>query len=125
VLRGLYRRARAIASRLWRVERDDEKLEFEERQFGRAWRDDTVFDRVAYAMRALDMLKPKHLKVVVYQRIDDMHIEQGRELRDGPNARWAVVGIPPHASREHIAVGLARLAGVAHIPYMIDVLVRM
>ena len=43
-----------------------------ERKIGRALRDDSAFDRLAFAMRALDVLKPKNMKVVVYERIDDM-----------------------------------------------------
>ena len=35
---------------------------------------------------------------------------------------WALVGIPPHASRESIAVALAELAGVAWQPFVIDLL---
>ncbi len=104
---------------------DDKKYEVVERKIGRALRDDSAFDRLAFAMRALDVLKPKNMKVVVYERIDDMHIERGRELRLGPSGSWATVGIPRHASREHIAVSLAELTGRSGVPYLIDVLVRV
>lgn len=103
---------------------DDKKYEVVERKLGRALRDNSAFDRLAFAMRALDVLKPKNMKVVVYERIDDMHIEQGREDRLGPNGSWAIVGIPRHASREHIAVSLAELTGMTDVPYLIDVLIR-
>ncbi len=81
-------------------------------------RDPSSFDRIAFAMRALDRLKPKRLTVAVYSSVSSLRIESGEDLKRR-GARWAIVGIPPHASREHIAYALVELAGIAHVPYAV------
>lgn len=85
-------------------------------------RDGREFDRIAFAMRALRRLRPKRMKVAVYQAVAALHVETGRDLRRGEGATWAMVGIPPHASREHIAYALAELLGVAEVPYAVQML---
>lgn len=84
-------------------------------------RDAEPFDRIAFAMRALDLLRPKRMTVAVYPAVSSMRVEQERDLRR-EGATTAIVGIPPHASREHIAYALAELAGVASVPYTVQVL---
>lgn len=79
------------------------------------------FDRIAFAMRALDRLRPKRMTVAVYQAVSSLRVEQGSDFRK-EGASWAIVGIPPHASREHIAYALAELAGVASVPYTVQML---
>lgn len=85
-------------------------------------RDEAEFDRIAFAMRALRRLRTKQMRVVVYATMSTLQIEQGRDLRRGEGATFALVGIPPHASREHIAYALAELAGVASVPYAVQAL---
>ena len=85
------------------------------------YHDREEFDRIAFAMRALDLLRPKRLRIAVYRVAQTLHVEAGKDLkREG--YRWAMVGIPPHASREHIAYALAELAGVASVPYAVQML---
>ncbi|MFT3764225.1 MAG: hypothetical protein QM820_01695 [Minicystis sp.] len=86
------------------------------------YRDSEDFDRIAFAMRALRRLKPKRMKVAVYEAVSSLHVESGRDFRRGEGATWAMVGIPPHASREHIAYALAELAGVESVPYAVQML---
>ncbi len=81
------------------------------------------FDRVKFAMRALDILRPRGLDIAVYENRFEVRVEKGRRFAAGPEKHWAMVGIPPHASREHIAVALAELVGLASVPYVIDLLV--
>ncbi len=82
------------------------------------------FDRIAFAMRALDVLRPKRLRIAVYRAVSTMQIEFVEDLsRKG--YRIASIGIPPHASREHIAYALAELAGVASVPYVVQTLMAM
>ncbi len=83
------------------------------------YRDPTDFDRIAFAMRALDVLRPKRVKVAVYQAVSTLQIASGRDY-GGREGAWAMIGIPPHASREHIAYALAELAGAASVPYAVQ-----
>jgi hypothetical protein len=86
--------------------------------------DPEEFDRIDFAMQALRLLRPRLLTVAVYRRHADLHVECVRDLAQGEGARWAMVGIPPRASRAQIAHALAELAGVADVPYALDVLLR-
>lgn len=85
-------------------------------------RDGRNFDRIAFAMRALRRLRPKQMTVAVYSAVSALRVERGRDLGRGKGATWAIVGIPPHASREHIAYALVELAGVASVPYAVQML---
>jgi len=88
------------------------------------YHDPEDFDRIDFAMRALDVLRPKRLRIAVYQAVSTMQVEAVEDLtRKG--YRVASVGIPPHASREHIAYALAELAGVASVPYVVRTLLAM
>ena len=86
------------------------------------FRDATGFDRIAFAMRALGRLRTRQMRVVVYTTMSTLQIERGNDPRRGKGATFALVGIPPHASREHIAYALAELAGVASVPYAVQAL---
>jgi hypothetical protein len=83
--------------------------------------DPREFDRVAFAMRALERLAPKRLTVAVYPSSFSLNVQKGRDLH-GEGAQWAIVGIPPHASRAYIAYALAEVAGVATLPYAVQML---
>lgn len=85
------------------------------------YRDPEEFDRIAFAMRTLDRLRPKRLTVAVYRAVTNLRVERWRDLRR-EGASCAIVGIPPHASREHIAYALAELVGVASVPYTVQML---
>jgi hypothetical protein len=86
------------------------------------YRDPSEFDRIAFAMRALRRLRPKRMTVAVYSAVSALRVERGRDLRRGEGATVAIVGIPPHASREHIAYALAELAGIESVPYAVNML---
>lgn len=86
--------------------------------------DPEAFDRVAFALRALGALRPPGLTVAVYRRHGAMKVDTVRDLRGGEGARWAMGGIPPRASRAHIALALAELAGVTDVPYAVDILLH-
>ncbi len=83
------------------------------------------FDRMAFAMSALDLVRPKGMTVAVCRGISRVRVEAGRAWGRGPDATWALVSIPPTASRRAIALALTRLtkAGAgATQPYALDVL---
>jgi hypothetical protein len=82
------------------------------------------FDRVAYATRVLRLLAPRDLTVALCHGAERLVVREGRELDPKRPKRWAIVSIPPDASRAHIAVSLARLAGRHDEPFLLDVLVR-
>jgi hypothetical protein len=87
------------------------------------YRDPERFDRIAYARHALDVLAPPKLTVALYSANLHLHVERGNDHRAGPPAEWAILGIPPHASRRQIAVAVVDLAGLAGTPYIVDLLV--
>ena len=87
-------------------------------------RDPRPFDRIQFAMWALRILRPD-MTVAVYERRRELHIERGRDLARGAAYTRALVGIPPDATREHIAFALAELAGVADRPFVVDLLARL
>jgi hypothetical protein len=91
----------------------------EERRF--EWQSSDAFDRLAFAMRVLAILRPR-MTVAVYARQRHLKIESGRDLANDPNGMWAMVGIPPNASKEHIARALAELAGCANAPFIVDLI---
>jgi hypothetical protein len=98
------------------------RYELFDEQFRLEYRDPDEFDRIAFALRALRRLKPRRMKVALYEAVSSLRVESGRDFKRGEGATWAVVGIPPHASREHIAYAIAELAGVASVPYAVQML---
>lgn len=80
------------------------------------------FSRIAFALRVLDLLQPKNMQITVYSALRKLDIRQGRDFAAGPEATWALVAIPPKASRYHIAFALAELAGKAQHPYVVDLI---
>jgi hypothetical protein len=84
------------------------------------YRDSTEFDRIAFTMRLLGRLRPRRMTVAVYASVSSLRVEQGDDHRRG--TRWAIVGVPPHASREHIAYALVELCGVEDVPYAVQAL---
>jgi hypothetical protein len=81
------------------------------------------FDRLAFALRALSILRPAGMRVALYSRGGDFRVETGRELGSNVAESFALVGIPRDASRESIALALAELAGCERAPYLVDLLV--
>ena len=86
--------------------------------------DREVFDRIAYANYALAMLRHKRLTVAICAGASRVRVEEGRDFRKGPGARWAILSIPPDASRATIAAAIVRLAGREHDPYTFELVMR-
>jgi hypothetical protein len=95
---------------------------------------DESFDRVAFARHALDLLKPSAYVVAICDGATRMRVESGRlwgRRRTGgpktgpggaaPPSHWAMLAIPPRASRRAIALAIAELACIPP-PYALDVL---
>ncbi len=81
------------------------------------------FDRIAFAMRALALLRPR-MTVAVFPRTHALSVELGRDLSSEPTGTWAMLGIPPNASRAHIALCIAELAPEGRRRWLLDLLAR-
>jgi hypothetical protein len=79
------------------------------------------FDRVGYARRVLELLKPRGVRVILRDGINEFVVEQGR-LWAAADARWVMVAIPRQASREDIQVSLIEAVGYTSGPYRFDVM---
>ncbi len=79
-------------------------------------------DAMAFARRALSILAPRKVSVALFEGRFDLRVEHGRAWDGRPDERWAMVSIPAGETPERIAFVLAELAGVAHVPYVIETL---
>jgi len=80
------------------------------------------FDRVAFAERAVALLRPSGTTVAICPGALRVRVEAGREWRGAQGARWAILRVSPHASRRAIAVAVAAIAGAEPTPWALDVL---
>ena len=79
-------------------------------------RSSEVFDRVEFAIRLIELLKPK-IDIAVYPRLRRLQTTRG-----GVAEPWAILGVPPHATRENIVRAVAELAGLEDQPFLVDLL---
>ena len=81
------------------------------------------FDRIAFAQRALDLVRPQRTRVAVCEGVFRVHVASGKNWRGGYE-RWAVLSVPPKASRRAIALAALELAAPSAEPppYALDVL---
>ena len=89
---------------------------------------DESFDRLAFAAHALSVLRPPRTAVALCRGIARVRVEQGREwnpLRAASHPRWAIMSVPPKASRRAIAIAVASLAGAAREPFALDALLAV
>jgi hypothetical protein len=82
------------------------------------------FDRVAFAERAIALVRPLHMTVAICEGSRRVRIDSGRQWGRGAGARWAVLSVPHDASRRAIARAVLDLSpfGVAR-PWALDILV--
>ena len=80
------------------------------------------FDRMAFAERALALVRPANTRVALAEGRSRVVLESGRAWGRAEDARWAMLLVPPHASRRAIAIAVAGLAGPSREPYALDVL---
>ncbi|HEY2512716.1 MAG TPA: hypothetical protein VGI39_17735 [Polyangiaceae bacterium] len=84
------------------------------------------FDRLAFAERAVALLKPANMRVAIAEGRSRVVVEAGRTWGRPGGGHWAMLCVPPMASRRAIAVAVAALAGAgakALEPYVLDALV--
>ena len=84
---------------------------YEERATSRAVRrcPDQRLARLAFALRALRLLKLPRTRVAVFPS-RRLTAHSGRELGPVPEARWAMVGIPADATARSIVLALTEIA---------------
>jgi hypothetical protein len=70
---------------------------------------DDHFDRAAFALRALELLRPPRTTVAICEDATRMRIEFGPQWRRRGEA-WALLAIPRNASRRAIALAVAELS---------------
>jgi hypothetical protein len=95
--------------------------EIEEHDEAAAEASDEAFDRLAFAARALELLRlPARTTVAIYEGRARVRVATGRTWgkRD---ERWAMVSVPPNASRRAIALAIANIAARG-APWALDVL---
>ena len=80
------------------------------------------FDRMAFAERAVSLVKPANMRVAIAEGRSRVVVESGRMWGQSEGARWAMLCVPPTASRRAIATAVAALAGPAPEPYVLDAL---
>jgi hypothetical protein len=83
---------------------------------------DERFDRMVFAQHALDLVRLVGTRVAVCEGLSKVHVASGKNWRGGYD-RWAVLSIPPRASRRAIALAVAELAAQCPAaPFTFDVL---
>ena len=89
------------------------------------WQSSTEsFDRIAFAERAVALVRPRETTVAICEGMRRVRLRSGRQWGGGPRARWAILTIPRDASRRAIATAVLALTEGDARPYALDVLVR-
>lgn len=82
-----------------------------------------TFDRVAFAERALELVRPPRTTVAICAGARRIQVEAGRQWGAPRGVRWAVLSVPMNASRRAIANAVLALGdGTAPRPWALDVL---
>jgi len=82
------------------------------------------FDRIAFARRALALVRPPSTTVAICAGARNVSVVSGRQWGGAPAERWAVLGIPHDASRRAIAAAVLELTGAGPTrPWALDVLI--
>src|SRR5690606_14142811 len=87
---------------------------------------DETFDRLAFAERALALVRPPRTTVAICAGSRGVRLEAGRQWGAGKDDRWAILSVPANASRRAIATAVLGLAAPADRvkPWALDVLLR-
>ncbi len=83
------------------------------------------FDRVRYALRVIDALRPPHMNILVREGVGEVRIDRGHQWDMPSGYTWAMVAVPPEASREEIALALIELGGFSGSPFLLDSLLAL
>jgi hypothetical protein len=105
---------------------DEHRLEWFdiERRYEKLAESREQFDRFAFATRLLRAVPVKNTTVILHESYHGVRVELGRDYARGGQAKWAMLGISEHASREWIALAVAEIAGLERVPFIVDLLVQ-
>ena len=82
------------------------------------------FDRIAFAERALALVRPPRTTVAICPGSRRVRVEAGRQWGARVGDRWAVLSVPVDASRRAIASAVLALGdGSTPRPWALDVLI--
>lgn len=82
------------------------------------------FDRVAFAERALALVRPPGTTVAICPGARRLRVQAGRQWGAAAGKRWAVLSVPANASRKAIASAVLELGdGSVPRPWALDVLI--
>jgi hypothetical protein len=82
------------------------------------------FDRIAFAERALALVRPPRTTVAICPGSRRVRVEAGRQWGAPLGERWAVLSVPVNASRRAIASAILELGdGSRPRPWALDVLI--
>lgn len=100
------------------------RLEIEriEQAEDRAERSAEPFDRIAFAERAIALVRPRNTTVAICEGARRVRIVAGKQWGSAPGSRWAVLSVPRDASRRAIASAVLELHEGASRAWALDVL---
>jgi hypothetical protein len=78
------------------------------------------FDRIAFAERAVALIRPPRMTVAICAGSRSVQVASGRQWGKSEGSRWAVVSVPLNASRHAIASAVLALYDGAPSPYRDD-----
>jgi hypothetical protein len=82
------------------------------------------FDRIAFAERALELVRPPRTTVAICPGTRRVRVQAGRQWGAPIGQRWAVLSVPMNASRRAIANAVLELGdGTAPRAWALDVLI--
>jgi hypothetical protein len=81
------------------------------------------FDRIAFAERALALVRPPDTTVAICPGSRRVRVQAGRQWGAAPAQRWAILSVPHDASRRAIASAVLELGGATSRPWALDVLI--
>lgn len=81
------------------------------------------FDRIAFAERAVALVRPPELTVAICEGARRVRVTGGRQWGAPEGHRWAMLTVPHDASRRAIAKAVLELAHGAR-PFALDVLIQ-
>lgn len=84
------------------------------------------FDRIAFAERALELVRPQGTIVAIRQGYRRVSLSSGRQWGGArAGVRWAILSVPRDASRRAIAAAVLELATGQPRAWALDVLMRV